>query len=53
MTNPDPAKQTKFEPQARPFVWPFPKHGIPTPPSKKQIKRDEREELNRLGEGLF
>jgi hypothetical protein len=40
-------------PQARPFVWPFPKNGIPTPPSARQLKRDERDELAQLGEGLF
>lgn len=53
MTKPDPAKHTGPEPKARPFVWPFPKHGIPTPPSARQLKREQREELAQLGEGLF
>lgn len=53
MTKPDPAKHTGPEPQARPFVWPFPKNGIPTPPSARQLKREQREELAQLGEGLF
>jgi hypothetical protein len=50
---PDSVEQTATPPQARPFVWPFPKNGIPTPPSARQLKRDEREELAQLGEGLF
>ena len=37
----------------KPPIWPFPKNGVPTPPTPQQVAQDKREELERLGDALM